>query len=53
MFSQGVELVHCLILMGPLQVQLDFFHQRNAVRLSDVQLLRLADAVLLMVTRER
>lgn len=47
-FSQGVELVHGLVLMGPLQVQLDFLHQRNAVSLSDVQLLCFADAILLI-----
>lgn len=47
-FSQGVQLVHGLVLMGPLQVQLDFLHQRNTVSLSDVQLLCFADAILLI-----
>lgn len=47
-FSQGVQLVNGLVLMGPLQVQLDFLHQRNTVSLSDVQFLCFADAILLI-----
>lgn len=45
--SQRVQLVDGLFLVGPLQVQVDLLHQRDAVRLSDVQLLRFIDAVLL------
>lgn len=46
-FLQGVQLVDSLVFMCPLQVQLDFLHQRNTVSLSDVQFFWLADAILL------
>lgn len=47
-FSQGVQLVNGLVLVGPLQVQLDFLHQRDTVSLSDVQFFCFADAILLI-----
>lgn len=46
--SQWVQLVDRLVLVGPLQVQLDLLHQRDTVGLSDVQFLGFGDAVLLM-----
>lgn len=46
-FLQWVELVDSLVLVSPLQVQLDLLHQRDTVSLSDVQLLCSADAVFL------
>lgn len=46
-FAQGMQLVNGLVLMSPLQVQLDFLHQRNTVRLSNVQFFCFGDAVLL------
>lgn len=45
--SQGVQLVDGLVLVGPLQVHLDLPDQRKAVRVRNVQLLHLADAVFL------
>ena len=48
--SQGVQLVHRLVLVGPLEVHLDLPHQWQAVGVGDVQLLRLVDAVFLTIT---
>ena len=44
---QWVQLVDGLILVGPLQVQLDLLHQGDAEGLRYVQLLRLAHTILL------
>lgn len=52
-FSQRVQLVDSLVLMGPLQVQLDFLHQGNTISLGDVQFLCSVDAILLMSMNKR
>ena len=49
--SQRVQLVHRLVLVGPLEVHLDLAHQRQAEGMGDVQLLRLVDAVFLTSTQ--
>lgn len=47
-FSQGVQFVDGLVLVSPLQVELNFLHQGDAVSLGDVQLLCFGDAILLV-----
>ena len=42
-----MKLVNSLILVGPLQIQLNLLHQGQAVGAGDVKLLWLGDAVLL------